>query len=91
MKKLSTFVVVLGVSLSGLAYAQPDSSQQPTRAPGKVQLTEAQMDRVTAGASDLIDVDVVVTKNEIVKNTQVGVSAAVAVLGVAGSALKQRQ
>jgi hypothetical protein len=90
MKKLSTFVVALGVSLSGLAYAQPGSSQQPTQAPGKVQLTEAQMDKVTAGAS-LIDVDVVVTKNEIVKNTQVGVSAAVAVLGVAGSALRQSQ
>lgn len=39
MKKIVTLLAALGLSLSGLSYAQP------------VKMTDAQMDQVTAGGS----------------------------------------
>lgn len=92
MKKVSVFAAIATLA-SGMAFAQqpvstPDA--QTTRKP--VAMTEAQMDKVTAGALiDVVLVDVVDVRDV---NVQVAVpvnaSVAVAVLGGALSTAVQR-
>lgn len=100
MRKASTLVVALGFALSGVAYAGSTESTKGSLA-GPVQMTEAEMDLVTAAGhhGGLISVDVnrVLNNNNVdvdvpvnIRDVNVGVAAGVAVLGVAGGAVGQR-
>jgi hypothetical protein len=91
MKKLSALLVAAGVTVSGFAYAQPDSpdTKRPT---SRVEMSDAQLDKVVGGALvNAILVDVVDVNNNDV-NVAVPVNAAVAagILGNAGAIAVQR-
>lgn len=87
MKKTSLFAAIAAIAFSGAAFAQtstPTTSPQQERKP--VAMTEAQMDKVTAGALlNLTLVDVVDVRDVNVQ-VAVPVNAAVAV-GVLGGAV----
>jgi hypothetical protein len=71
MKKVSALVAAAALATSGLGYAAPALQDQKS---GPVQLTDAQLDKVTAGSPALVDVhNVKVT----VQDINVGVNAAV--------------
>jgi|GEM_PF-7057648 len=62
-----------------------------------VELTDAELDAVAAGALIRVDVNNVLNRNEVdvrvpvdIRDVNVGVAAAVAVLGFAGGAVGQR-
>ena len=89
MKKASTLAVALGLALSGAAYAGQETPQ--AKASGPVQMTDAQMDNVVAGALlNLLVIDAVDINNNTVQ-VAVPVNAAVAagVLGTAGAVATQ--
>jgi hypothetical protein len=86
MKSAIVAAAILGLTASGSFAAE--TSVAP------LELTDAQMDGVTAGQGctlvSCIDVNIEVQNNEIVKNVQVAATAAVAVLGraVAGQGVR---
>ena len=91
IKKASTLLVVLGISFSGLGYADsPSTVAKPSKGP--VQMTDAQMDKVSGGALiNAVLVDVVdVNNNNVQVAVPVNASVAVGILGAAGAAALQQ-
>jgi hypothetical protein len=80
MKKLSAFIAAAGLATSGFAAAAP------------VEMTDQQMDNVTAGALiEVVAIDVVdIEKNNVAVAVPVNAAVAVSVLGVSGAAAGQR-
>lgn len=99
MKKLTLIAFAAVPSTTGTA-AFADQTTSPTQALGQdapIAMTDAQMDQVAAGALIRIDVNNVLNRNEVdvrvpvdIRDVNVGVAAAVAVLGAAGAAVGQR-
>jgi hypothetical protein len=86
MRKLSVLASILAFAASGAAFAQQASQADRTSVQKAVPMTEAQMDKVTAGA--LLDVALVdvVDIGDVNVQVAVPVNASVAV-GVLGGAL----
>jgi hypothetical protein len=86
MKKLSALLVAAGVTVSGFAYAQPDSAdtKRPT---SRVEMSDAQLDKVVGGALvNAILVDVVdVNNNRVQVAVPVNAAVAAGILGNAGA------
>jgi hypothetical protein len=99
MKKTASLVAALGLALSASAFAAPEATQPKDTTAAPVQMSDAELDQVTAGqAAGLIAIDVqnVLNNNNVavavpvtVRDVNVGVAAAVAVLGAAGAAVGQ--
>ena len=91
MNKLATLVVAAGLTVSGFAYAQPDSPQDK-RATTRVEMSDAQMDKVVGGALvNAILVDVVdVNNNDVQVAVPVNAAVAAGILGNAGAIAVQR-
>ena len=81
MRKVSAFVAAMGLAASGFASAAP------------VEMTDQQLDNVTAGALiEVVAVDVVdVNNNNIAVSVPVNAAVAVAVLGGAVASAAQGQ
>jgi hypothetical protein len=86
MKTFVAMVVALATTTSVAFAGEPAKPSKPTK------LTEAQMDRVTAGALIFVNVQNVLNHNDVdvtvpvtVKDINANVVAAVAVLGTAGA------
>lgn len=91
MNKLVTLAVAAGLTISGFAHAQPDSTEtkQPT---SRVEMSDSQLDKVVGGALvNAILVDVVdVNNNRVQVAVPVNASVAAGILGNAGSVAVQR-
>ena len=86
-KQLAVFALAIGFASSAPAFAD---DKEATAKKQPVKMTETQMDQVTAGARQEGVINVAVEDTEVVKNVQVGVQAAVAVLGTAANVGGQR-
>ena len=88
-KQASTLAVALGLAVSGLAYAGPEPSQ--SKATGPVQMTDAQMDNVVAGALvNLLVIDAVdVNNNNVQVAVPVNAAVAVGILGAGAAGATQ--
>lgn len=96
MKKLTSVAFAAVLATTGTAAFADQATQAPDR-DGLVAMTDAQMDQVAAGALIRVDVNNVLNRNEVdvrvpvdIRDVNVAVNAAVAVLGVAGGAVGQR-
>jgi hypothetical protein len=91
MKKLSALLVAAGVTVSGFAYAQPDSpdTKRPT---SRVEMSDSQLDKVVGGALiNAVLVDVVdVNNNNVQVAIPVNAGVAVGILGAAAAAAVQQ-
>ena len=91
MNKLVTFAVAAGMTISGFAYAQPDSTETK-RPTSRVEMSDSQLDKVVGGALiNAILVDVVdVNNNDVQVAIPVNAAVAVGILGAAGAAAIQQ-
>jgi hypothetical protein len=93
MKKIAVFASIVSMAVSGMAFAQQPAGTTDAQAARKpVAMTEAQMDKVTAGALvDVTLIDVVDVRDvNVTVAVPVNASVAVGVLGAAASGAAQR-
>ena len=91
MTKLTTLIVAAGLTVSGFAYAQPDSPQTKGTT-SRVEMSDSQLDKVVGGALiNAVLVDVVdVNNNDVQVAIPVNAAVAAGILGTAGAAALQQ-
>jgi hypothetical protein len=99
MKRFATLFVALGLATAGSTAFGEQTKKQVSKQESKpqlVQMTESQLDSVSAGALvnvfavDVIDVDNVLNRNEVVVQVPVNAAVAAGVLGAAAAGAAQQ-